>query len=78
MTKKIHKSKQTQFGGDFVLQGDQLSKIHDCFKNQISNGKINEEEFITTSRKLLLILHPDRGGDTELFQKRWNFNRKKR
>ena len=66
---KKNTSKKKQVGGDFIVDRGDLEKIHTYLLNLLSKGIIKSETSIIESyKRFLTIIHPDKGGNTEMFQ----------
>jgi len=57
--------KSKQRGGDFNVLGDDLDKIHNYLLTLNADTQL---ELVKSYKRFLLIIHPDRGGNTEMFQ----------
>ena len=57
--------KNKQRGGDFNILGDDLDKIHNYLLTLNADTQL---ELVKSYKRFLLIIHPDRGGNTEMFQ----------
>lgn len=58
-----------QQGGDFSIKDGHLDKIHRYLSElKIKNSITGREHLLGSYKKFLLLIHPDRGGETELFQ----------